>query len=561
MRMRAVDWLAVVVLLLFAAALRFIAVDFGQPEPLYANSTLPVSMLHDQTPLHPDEFLFITRPFRMLLTGHPNPQFFENPLFLINTNFVTFWLTDSGRGLTHEERLTGNFRNYAPFPLYVIGRVYSALGGILAVAGAYATARLMAGRYAALVAGLLATVALTLVQHAHYATTSSLSAGFVMLCIWASFASLRAKTSRQRWVLFALGGIAAGLAAGNRYNAAAVSLVVFFTGWVLLYRQRDIAAAGRVLVGWLLFPLIFLFTTIQLFFDFDGFQRDFQSISTQYLSGLDRINSVSPWTGLLLEYQYLFGMVLGVPAMMLCVLALLPLFQRKQDLSRIYSSQIRQYLVLVLIYLVPYSLVILRTVRPNGADQLLIPVIPVFALLAGVGFAWVISQVKQYRLIIRPLLVLLVVSAPLMFSVQLLWLLNQPDTRQQMQAWVHQHLPQGSRIHLVGPYNVPVDYGDYELTQSFSDFETARELRSSGVDYLIFSDALYHPAQGANAAYLASIDTARASWDAAGFSPMAHIQRPDWWVAGYSGLHTPSYWHHPGLTVYCLTIEACRTFQ
>lgn len=551
MRLRGIDWLFITILLFFAVCLRLIAIDFGQPDAQYAQSTVPMQMLHDQTPLHPDEFLFITRPFRMLLTGHPNPQFFENPLFLINTNFVSFWLTDAGNGLTHDERLTGNFRNYAPFHLYVIGRVYSALGGILAVAGAYAATRLIAGRYAALLAGLLSAVALTLVQHAHYSTTSSLSAGFVMLCIWASFAALRAKLARNQWILFVLAGICAGLAGGNRYNAAAVSLIVFFAGWILLFRHFSRQTTALVLIGWMAFPVTFLFTTIQLLFDFDGFLRDFRSISTQYLSGLDRINSVSPLTGLWLEYQYLFLMVLGIPALILCLWSLYALFQPKK----------RLYVILLLTLIIPYSFVILRTVRPNGADQLLIPVIPVFAMLTGIGFAGLVTWLDRQSGYLAPIIIVFVVCMPLIFTVQFLWVLNQLDTREHLQVWVYEHLPRNSRIHLVGPYNVPLDAADYDVSQSFSNFESAEELRAMDVDYLIVSGALFHPAQGANADYLVGIHTVQDSWQVAGFRQIAAVNSPNWWIVGYRGLHTPSYWHDPDLTVYCMNPIICEVLR
>jgi len=551
MRLRGVDWVFIVVLLLFAAALRLIAIDFGQPDIRYAQSTVPNQMLHDQTPLHPDEFLFITRPFRMLLTGHPNPQFFENPLFLINANFVTFLLTDAGDTLSHEERLTGNFRNYAPFHLYVIGRVYSALGGILAVAGAYAITRLLAGRYAALMAGLLSAVALTLVQHTHYSTTSSLSAGFVMLCIWATFLALRVQSTQNRWILFILAGIFAGLAGGNRYNAAAISLIVFFAGWILLFRHRNPQTLGLVFAGWLAFPATFLITTIQLIFDFDGFWRDFRSISTQYLSGLDRISSVSPMTGLWLEYQYLFLMVLGIPALILCVLSARALFQAKK----------RLFIILLLTYLIPYSWVILRTVRPNGADQLLIPVIPVFAVLAGIGCAGLLRWFNQRRWFLLPLLIVVIIAMPLVFTVQFLWSIHQPDTREHLQMWVYEHLSRSSRIHLIGPYNVPLDAADYVVTQSFSSFETAKDLRLMDIDYLIVSDALYHPAQGANADYLVSIQAAQESWESANFQHIISIYSPNWWILGYEGLHTPSYWHHPDLTVFCVNPTVCEVLR
>ena len=60
--MRRIDWLAVTVLLLFAAGLRMIGISFGQLDPDYFPSTAPLGMVHEQIPLQPDEFLML--PYR-----------------------------------------------------------------------------------------------------------------------------------------------------------------------------------------------------------------------------------------------------------------------------------------------------------------------------------------------------------------------------------------------------------------------------------------------------------------------------------------------------------------
>ena len=55
--MRRIDWLAATVLLLFAAGLRIIGISFGQPNPDYFPSYAPYGMVHEQLPVHSDEFL------------------------------------------------------------------------------------------------------------------------------------------------------------------------------------------------------------------------------------------------------------------------------------------------------------------------------------------------------------------------------------------------------------------------------------------------------------------------------------------------------------------------
>ena len=214
------EWLVIAILLLFTTGLRFVGINWGEPHlytDIYSKQMIPL-----ETPLHPDEFLFVAKPLEMVVKGRFNPKFFHNPSFLINLNLVTFWITGADKNIAIADREGLSIRQYAPFHLYVIGRFYSALGGLLAVAATYAATRGAGGKFAAFVAGLLIAVSLPMVQHSHYATTSSLAAGFTAMAIWASFVALR---GNFKFLLIA--GIAAGLAAGNRYNAAAVGIVVF----------------------------------------------------------------------------------------------------------------------------------------------------------------------------------------------------------------------------------------------------------------------------------------------------------------------------------------------
>lgn len=156
--MRPIDWLAVTILLLFAAGLRIIGIGFGQPNPEHFPSYAPYGMIHEHLPLHPDEFYTVALPFEMALRKRLNPEFFNYPAFLINTNLVLYHLTGALEGAQLSDRDGALLSSYAPFSLYVLSRAYSVFGSLLAVACAYAIARLLAGNFAAICAGLLAAV-------------------------------------------------------------------------------------------------------------------------------------------------------------------------------------------------------------------------------------------------------------------------------------------------------------------------------------------------------------------------------------------------------------------
>ena len=236
--MRRIDWLAVTVMLLFAAGLRIVGISYGELDPEYFPSYVPYHMVHEQLPIQPDEYLSVANPVNMALRNRLNPDFYEYPSLIMNANFVLFHLTGALDGLSINDRAGRSLRAFADFSLYVMSRAYSVFGGMLSVACAYAISRMVAGRYAALCAGLLITTSYTLVQHAHYIKPGSLAAGWMMLATWACIASLYSRRTLTRQRLYILAGIVTGLAATTRYNAIAVGFIVFFTGLVLLHRYR-----------------------------------------------------------------------------------------------------------------------------------------------------------------------------------------------------------------------------------------------------------------------------------------------------------------------------------
>ena len=217
-KMRRIDIAAVTVLLLFAASLRIIGMSFGQLHPDYFPSYAPYGMAHEQSPIHPDEFFNVSIPVNMALRNRLNPEFFNYPSFIINANFVLFHLTDSLDGLSLEDRGEHNLRVFAGHHLYVFSRMYSVIGGMITLASCYAITRVLAGRYAALCAGLLIASCYTLVQHSHYVKPGSLATGWMMLAAWVSVVALytRRRTSRVRFYILA--GAITGLAATTRYN-------------------------------------------------------------------------------------------------------------------------------------------------------------------------------------------------------------------------------------------------------------------------------------------------------------------------------------------------------
>ena len=153
--------------------------------------------------------------------------------------------------------------------LYLIGRSVSALAGVGTIALIYALAlRCTKARGVARLAGLFVAISPLAVEHAHLITTDTVCAALATACL---LAALRAEEGGGRWWVIA--GAFGGLAAGVKYNAALVLLVLpLLAAWRL---RRDRAVAFRSLVyAATAAVLVFLAVTPFAILDAPRFVRD-----------------------------------------------------------------------------------------------------------------------------------------------------------------------------------------------------------------------------------------------------------------------------------------------
>lgn len=558
--MRRIDWLAVTLLLLFAAGLRIIGISHGQLAGEHFPSYAPYGMTHEAAPFQPDEFLSVSIPVNMLLRDRLNPGFFNYPSFIINSNYVLLRLTGAAADWSLAQRESYNLRAYADFSLYVFSRMYSVFGSMVTVACAYAIARMVAGRYAAICAGLLVTVSYTLVQHAHYIKPASLATGWMMLAAWACLAALAARRERERRRMYLAAAVFAGLAATTRYNAAAVAIVVFLTGLVELYRYPSQRALRRIALAWLLIPLVFLICSPYTLRDFEAFWRDFSNIVAQYQvpGQVADYFLVDHWTGFAYLWVYIGLFSLGLPALVAVVFSFVSAWQGRG--TRCLARNWAGLLILLLAPMIlAYALVVMRTIRPGHTDHMLLPVLPFIAILSAVGADWIVRNLNAPARITMPVLALILIIQPLVLSVQVVEMFSQPDTRQVMLRWIHDHIPRGSSFFLNGSLNVPLDEQIYpsesQLERYASDLPSDEDF-----DYMIVSDALAFdilrspaivPAQviAQQREYLRNLDSS--------YPRLAEISRPAW-TGSETMMNMAPYWHNPALILYCLKPALCE---
>jgi len=559
--MRAIDWAAVTILLLFAAGLRIIGISYGQLNSEYFPSYAPYGMTHEQLPIQPDEFFSVSIPLNMALRNKLNPEFFNYPSFIINTNYVLYRLTGSLDGLSIADRAGRNLRNYAAFPLYVFSRMYSVLGGMIALACAYSVSRIVAGRYAALCAGLLVAVCFTLVQHAHYIKPGSLATGWMMLATWAAVVALYSRRPVERERFYAFAGALTGLAATTRYNALAVAPFVCAVGLILLYRHWSPRMRRSFVLSWLAIPLVFFLGSPYILRDFDHFLHDISYILGQYVStGADvpRYFLVDHWSGLfyLLLSIPVFG--LGLAAVLCAGISILAAWRSNRDYRRVLDNSRLLLVSFIALTIVLYALLALRTIRPLRSDHHVMLILPYVILLSAFGADWLVKRANLPSRLAMPAIALLLVIQPLVFSIQFVKLLSQPDTRQIMLEWIHANVAARSRFFLNGPYNVPLDEAIYPNTAQYIAYASALP-SGDQFDYLIYSDALAFDILRSEwivppeiiqqqRSYLETLD--------ASFARVAEVHRPRW-IGSEAMMYSASYWHNPTLIVYCLNTGSC----
>lgn len=550
-----------VVLLLFAAGLRFAGLGFGQPDPIYFPSYAPRQMVHPQIHIHPDEYEFVAIPLEMVVRDQLDLDY-EYPSFTALSAYLTYRLTDASAGITLTDREGVGSRSYAPFPLYVIVRTYSALAGVFTVAGAYALGRCLGGQRAAAIAGLLTAASLTMVQHSHYATSSSMAAAFTVLGLWTAVMALRSGRP-IRWLVPS--SAAMGLAASSRFQMAVAGVVPLLVGLILLGRTRTRQQAWAVLMAWLAAPLAGAIGSPWVVLGFRDFLRQMWFFVTQYSGyGVYADPAMQTPYGLLFELRYLALLGVGLPAALAAILGLAAGLSSYPGLGKLLQERGRFLPVsIILAFLVVYAALVLRTTRPLHADQLLVPFIPAVTVLAGMGAAWLIERLPLPPAA-TPALVVLLAVWPLTLSVPAARLFTQPDTRDLMLAWIHKHIPLGSTFYLHGSYNLALDEGLYPHVRTFGG-ETIPlgDLLRQGVAYVLVSDiGVYDLGRASEFVAESAGAEARAYQEelARHYPVLARIERPaalgrDWFN------NTLFSWHNPTLTLYCLTDAACAAVR
>jgi len=342
--------LALGAILVLALALRVWGLAFGLPYII-----------------QPDEPSVEDRALAMWLNGTANPHYFIYPSLYYDMQAGWAFLVGHVVGVVSPDVLRHPLLHK---PLYYLaGRLLTAVVGTMTVFVVYLTGRLFSTRVG-LLSALFLAVAAQHVEQSHYITVDATTGLFTILSAYCALRALRdGGAGPLLW-----GSVAAGLAAGVKYNAAlalALPLLAALLQGDRPWRSRLQLVAGATL----LCGATFLLTTPYAILDHTSFLRDLHTISVHYATG----HPGAEGGGNVLWYLgYLFDHGVGPGGTILALSGLVAIVSA----GKVIGGD-RRNGVVVLVFAVAYYVLLCSTyVR---FDRNLLPLSPFVALLAAVA--------------------------------------------------------------------------------------------------------------------------------------------------------------------------------
>lgn len=421
-RLTAALFVATVVLPV-AALSRLWAIDFCLPHP------------H----CRPDEdaITAIAGAFRV---GHFNPEAFNYPaLFMLAVAAVM-------RGLPIGERLLHKIMPFHFSPLLsdqvttakytLVQRGLSAGAGIASVWLVFRLGRRLFTDAAAVAGASLLALAFLHVRDSHFGVTD-VPMSFMVLVAFLCAVRLSQSGTRRDVVL---AGVAAGLAAGTKYNGGLVALPVLFAVFIGPSAKGLRSRIGEAALAVAFMIVAFLCTSPYTVIAFGRFWADFSS-DVLHLSGGHGIDLGRGWVyhaATTLRYG------VGVPLVVTGVAGMVLLL-------------VRDWRTGVLVALFPVSYYVLVGAGYTVFTRHMIPVVPFVCLTGGYGLAeaasWTAARLGRpaWRTALAAIAVVAVAAPSARSAVMFDRLLARDDSRVIVRRWIEPQFPAGTAIAQIAP--------------------------------------------------------------------------------------------------------------
>lgn len=388
-------WLGLV--LATGLVLRLVGLDWGLPGDTHLYS------------YHPDEWQMVEGAVGLAVRGDANPHFFNYPSLTIYLLwFVTIPARLASLGLPMH---------------YVAARLLGVVFGLGTIVLVWKIGRRLGGLRLGLVAAGLMAVAPLHVVNSRFATVDGPLTFFVTLALWCATALPFAEAAqRRRWWL--AGGVAAGLAAGCKYNGllalvplwTAVGLTEGRPGW-----KTALAMTG-VALG------VFLLTSPYLLLDFRHAWPAVRFELFEHPRQSNLFAGAGPgwWFHLTRNLPTAAGGPWAIAAIAGSVL----LVRERQAMP-------------VLVFGLVMVASLLRT--KELFIRYWLPLLPVMAIATAAA----VAKLRQQR-VLTVVALLLIASGPALRSRAYAWMLARPDARDEALAWCKANIAPGSEVGLDG---------------------------------------------------------------------------------------------------------------
>ena len=396
--------LALAGVVLLGAALRVYPIWFGIPYPQ----------------ARPDETTVLGHAVAVL-GGDPNPHFFNWPS-------LTFYLLAGIFAVA--QTLKGAL---TPVEYTLLARGCMAVAGTATILVLFRLARRVTDETTAVIASLLLAVAILHVRESHFAMTDTLMTLLATACL----ALLVEAKATARTALFALAGLAGGLATSTKYSAAplVIAIVAAASGWRSVVLFSSAFAAGFVAAS----PYAVL--------DFHTFRADVAFERAHLAAGHTGANLGSGWLYHLTQ-SLPYG--LGLPIFVASVLGVVPLWRHHRAAAR------------------PLALFAIVFFAGIGSGRTvffryILPLLPLACLSAAAAIralaGWLAPRARLSPAVASAVLAVLVAAIPLASSVRMDLLLARTDTRVLAAGWLAPRLRAEDTVHDGGGDYVRLDLG------------------------------------------------------------------------------------------------------
>ncbi len=434
---------------------------------------------------HPDEALPVTIALRFLHTGDLNPHFYNWPSLLLYLDALIY-LALFGVG-----KFLGWYAAPTDLPMpdviavgvgkvllpaeFWLARGLTALTGTLAMVVVYLICRELAVRKAApWLAALFFAVEAVGVRNSQYIRPDTYLVLFVLVTVYLAIKIV--DDPRARNYVFA--GIAAGLAAASKYNAAFVVIPIVCAHWLRFgwrgIMRREIYFAAFASLG------AFFAATPYALLDWTRFwQTGLLAEASHYATGHAGGEGDS--------FAWYLEMLIGALGWLM-PLAIL-------EALRGLLAREKKMIVLISFSVVYFAFINLYTVH---FDTTILPVIPFLIIGAALGLArgvdfaarrW--SPSRNAQLGVLSGLAILLAFPMLRATVEHNLSLYRVDSRETARVWIEQNLPPDSRV-AVEAYSPYVDPGRYAVVGVDGIVSHSPDWYvQNGFEYLVFSYGTY----------------------------------------------------------------------